>query len=72
MRQPTVTVKISKKNFASGLVFVKRYGGKINPDKTWELPANCPIMDDLEAYYLIRVDKPEVVEEWESDEPADW
>lgn len=69
MRQPTVTVKISKKNFASGLIFAKRFGGKMNPDKTWEIPANCPFMDDLEAYYLIRIDKPEADDDSEFDEP---
>ena len=70
MRQATVTVKISKKNFASGLSYAKKFGGRLNPDKTWEIPASRPELEDLEAYYLILVEKPKVSEELEVDDDA--
>jgi hypothetical protein len=57
MGKETVTVRVSKKNFASGTIYAKRFGGKLNPDKTWEIPANRPELADLEAYYLVQVEK---------------
>jgi hypothetical protein len=63
MKQPTVTVKISKRNSASGISYAKKFGGKLNPDKTWEIPANRPELEDIEAYYMIVVKRPKLDEE---------
>lgn len=55
----TVTVKISPKNFAKGVSYAKKFGGKYDPTtKTWAISGDRPELGNLGAYYLIRVEKP--------------
>jgi hypothetical protein len=72
MSKATVTVRVSKRNFASGTIYAKRFGGKLNPDKTWEIPAHRPELADLAAYYLVRVEKPQVDDDPDAEDLPAW
>ena len=50
----TITVEVIKgRNFAKGVKYAKRFGGRFDPaTKTWQIPADRPEVKNLAAYYL--------------------
>ncbi len=73
MKQETITVKVSKRNRLGGTRYAKKFGGKFDPKtQTWEIPANRPEIPDLEAYYLVQVEKPLPPEDIDIDEQTSW